>query len=412
MASTMPAVVGHMGSRDHYQLALALREAGLLTSLVTEVLVPEHVPRALAARMPRLAGQLRKRSCVGLAEPLKLMPSVLAMAMFTRFLENPARIWAIADRQIGIAALNRAKATSSSLFLYSYYAYEAFREAETLGIPRILFQLHPHPLECRSIYQEELERVPSAAASLLLEKEMSISEEELQRLAAEPALADHIVVASSFTKETLTSQGVDESRISVIPYGVDGEQFPTRQTPRSMDGPLRIGFLGSFIQRKGVSYLVEAVNSFSPSDVKLVVATRAIDRDALPPGATSQNVEFRLGLSRAELPEFLHTCDVFALPSLAEGFGLSLVEAMSAGLPAIATPNTCAADIMEDGKSGFLVPIRDAQAIAGAIQQCLDRRKELFEMGQEAARTVAALTWQRFRSGIAKDYSAFMTDLH
>ncbi|HZF43810.1 MAG TPA: glycosyltransferase family 4 protein [Sphingomonadaceae bacterium] len=407
---TMKAVVAHAGSRDHYQLALALYEAEQLANLVTELYVSPRIVEALAALgLGTLSRFLAKRSAAGLDRPhIRAMPRTLLSQRRAGSSPNPAAHWAAGDSAISRAALSQARKLNAALFLYSYYAYEAFTEAGSLGIPRILFQLHPHPVVCRRIFEEEMRRVPAAAASIGREKEMLIGERELERLAQESALADHIVVASSFTKRTLIEQGISEARVSVIPYGVDVEAFPTRTTPPPSGGPLRIVFVGSFVQRKGMSYLLDAVAAFPAGDVKLIVATRKIDWPELPAFARSDRVEFKLGLSRDELVQLLHGCDVFALPSLIEGFGLVITEAMATGLPVIATDHTCAGDIVEGGETGFVVPIRDAAALIAAIQKCLDRRTELFAMGQKASEAARRLTWPLFRRNVSDHYRSLM----
>lgn len=405
----MKAVVAHAGSRDHYQLALALHEADCLADLVTEFYVsPKFVETMQRLGLNVLARTLSKRSAAGLDFPaLRLLPATLLSQRRAATSGNPATHWAKGDSALSLKALSRARTCDAALFLYSYYAYEAFAGAGTLGIPRLLFQLHPHPVACKRILEEELRLVPAAAASIRREKEMLIDEREIDRLSQESALADHIVTASSFTKRTLVEQGVDAARVTVIPYGVDVDGFPARDVPPPSDGPLRIAFVGSFVQRKGISYLLDAVSAFGPDQVRLVVATRTLEFADLPASATSPNVEFKIGMSREELVPFLHGCHVFALPSLIEGFGLVITEAMAAGLPIIATSHTCALDIVEDGKTGFILPIRDADALVGTIRTCIERRSELFDMGQSASRAARELTWPRFRRAIGAEYVSF-----
>ena len=89
---------------------------------------------------------------------------------------------------------------------------------------------------------------------------------------------------------------------------------------------------------------------------------------------------------------------VFVFPSLAEGFGLVLLEAMACGIPVITTPNTAGPDILTDGVEGFIVPIRDVEALKAKLEWCYEHPQELAEMGLAARRRAEELTWGRYRS--------------
>jgi glycosyltransferase involved in cell wall biosynthesis len=82
---------------------------------------------------------------------------------------------------------------------------------------------------------------------------------------------------------------------------------------------------------------------------------------------------------------------------------------MACGLPVIATPHTCAPDLIEDGRHGFIVGIRDAAAIANRIEWGIDHRSELAEMGMAAATEARRFTWEKFRAGIRDAYREMIT---
>jgi len=92
---------------------------------------------------------------------------------------------------------------------------------------------------------------------------------------------------------------------------------------------------------------------------------------------------------------------VFVFPSLFEGFGLVLTEALSQGIPIISTAHTCAPDIIEDGKEGFIVPIRDATAIAEKLSLLHADRDQLQAMKEAALDTARNTTWAAYKNGLA-----------
>jgi glycosyltransferase involved in cell wall biosynthesis len=93
--------------------------------------------------------------------------------------------------------------------------------------------------------------------------------------------------------------------------------------------------------------------------------------------------------------------DVLVLPSLHEGFGLVIGEAMAHGLVVIATPHTAAPDLIDDGIDGFIVPIRSASAIAEKLELLLQDPARLREMKLAARRKAAAHGWEVYRRGLA-----------
>ena len=93
--------------------------------------------------------------------------------------------------------------------------------------------------------------------------------------------------------------------------------------------------------------------------------------------------------------------DVFVFPSLFEGFGLVILEAMSQGIPVITTLHTAGPDVIEEGRSGFIVPIRSAQAIADRLNLLAGDRALLAEMKHAARAAAAALKWSDYRTRLA-----------
>jgi glycosyltransferase involved in cell wall biosynthesis len=269
--------------------------------------------------------------------------------------------------------------------------------------------MHPHPLSGRRILREELERYPWAKASLLREEELRPNTLRFEELCEEPSLANGWLAASTFTAQTLIENGVPSDAVHRVPYGVDPSEFPARARPRNADQPLEILFLGSMIQRKGLCDLLEAMQKLRSRQVRLTLAGRGyIDTDLLAHYSGVQPT-VRQSPTQSELVHLMHQSDLFVLPSLLEGFGHAIVEAMCAGLPIVATPHTCAPDLIQNGVEGWIVPIRSPEALADRLTWAADHRIELAAMGEAAARRARALTWQRFREGIGNSYRAMLS---
>jgi glycosyltransferase involved in cell wall biosynthesis len=98
--------------------------------------------------------------------------------------------------------------------------------------------------------------------------------------------------------------------------------------------------------------------------------------------------------------------DLFVFPSLCEGFGMVITEALSQGLPVITTPHTCGPDVISDGVDGFIVPIRNPQAIVEKVELLYRNRDRLEEMSLAALQKASQLTWGAYRSRLVADVKA------
>ncbi|MCY1462125.1 D-inositol 3-phosphate glycosyltransferase [compost metagenome] len=96
----------------------------------------------------------------------------------------------------------------------------------------------------------------------------------------------------------------------------------------------------------------------------------------------------------------MKSCDVFCLPSIVEGRALVIQEAMSQGLPIIITANTGAEDLVISEETGFLVPIRNPEAIAEKINWFLKHRDKIFQMGKNAKQLADTYSWDSYADKI------------
>lgn len=399
------AVVVLAGARDHYQLPLALHEGGLLQALLTDMYWPADktwFAHSAGRLMP--ADVIASRYCVGLdSRRVRVSGKALGAAALMKA-GRTTRLNRYKDKVLSREARRLALDAGAALFCYSYYASEAFKATGEVPAYRFLFQLHPHPESVRAILREEIDRVPQARFSLLAEHELALSGKELDELASEPHLANGWVVASRFTAQTLIERGIPADKIRIVPYGVDHMTFARRATPPAAGQPFTVLYVGSLSQRKGVSYLLDAARLLKSQNLRVLLCGRGTVDARLIAAYSDIPVEVKIGLSRPALIREMQAADVFVLPSLAEGFAHVILEAMSCGLPVIATPHTCAPDVIEPGKHGFMVPLRDAEAIAERLAWGMGNRTELAAMGEAAATQARLFTWERFRAGVRDAY--------
>ena len=413
---TTPArrvVVVHRGARDAYQVAGALARAGLLERLVTDLYWPED--RSWAARLATvfpgsLQRMLRTRNHSDVPGSLVCQKPASGLTSFllekVKSLPFSLRRRAIrsTDATLGRTAGKLAARTGSALLSYSYYGYHAF---ESYGQAGTLFQLHPHPVSVRRILEQELAAHPDCAVSLQKEWELSLPQDDFDRLVAESARAKQFLVASSFTRQTLIENGAAPASIRVIPYGVDLDRFhPSGELPGG-SGPLRLLFVGTINQRKGIKYLLEALRLVGSAQVELTVCGRVVDDLSLFRPFGSQ-VRVRPAVSFSDLTAAYQNADLFVFPSVAEGFAQVLLEALASGLPILSTTHTAAPDLIEEGREGFVVEPRRADLVAERIEWALRNRAALREMKFAARQRAEQFTWQRFQDGIVESVRYFL----
>jgi len=403
--TTPRAVVCFSGARDNYQTAWALSEAGLLEKLVTDLYAdPHRIPlgRTFGRKFPKLL--VRRSPGVPPEQVVTPMQAAVSSLIMKTRLGSEARQIQL-DQTLGRRAQQEAWRANAALFSYSYYASEAFAPGHMRPEFRFLFQLHPHPKTVRKLLREELERVPKFAASLRWEHEIGAPESHFTALCSEPSLANGWVAASSYTAQTLAENGVPREQIHVVPYGVDTTHYPCRETPPRETDPFRIIWIGNMTQRKGLSYFLEAIASLPQENLEVLVCGHHAVERAVIEGCGIKSIRVLRGLPTGELTRLMRSCDLFVLPSLAEGFGHVILEAMSSGLPVLTTGSSCAPDVLEDAKHGFIVPIRNSEALAAKISWGRAHRAELHQMGLAAAARARLFTWERFRRGIVSAYA-------
>jgi glycosyltransferase involved in cell wall biosynthesis len=204
------------------------------------------------------------------------------------------------------------------------------------------------------------------------------------RVKAEWAVADLVLVNSNWSRDALVQQGVPITKIIVVPLAIDLAQDHAL-TPINPDGPLKVLWLGSVILRKGIQYLVEAARKLQNHRVEFLLAG-PIGVSELAIKSFPANIKVLGRVTRDQLSHHYRQAHLFVLPTLSDGFAITQLEAMAHGLPVVTTPNC--GNVVTDGFDGFIVPARDSQALADAIARLNDNRSLLSYMSGNTLLTV------------------------
>jgi glycosyltransferase involved in cell wall biosynthesis len=153
-------------------------------------------------------------------------------------------------------------------------------------------------------------------------------------------------------------------------------------------------FVGQITQRKGISYLIDAFRKLGIPRSELILVGQVCGSSRAWTG--TQGVRHIPHVPRSLLPQLYATASVFVLPSIIEGFGLTALEAMACGLPVILSDHTFGTDLIEDGIDGYVVPIRDSDAIADRLRLLHNRPALAKRMGAAARRKAEQFSWTRY----------------
>jgi starch synthase len=258
----------------------------------------------------------------------------------------------------------------------------------------------------RRLLQEEAAFHPEWADSIDF---MSFPDNYEKRLIEEPLIAKKVIAISSFLKETLVQEGVAAEKITVIPLGFDADAISFSEKKDSITNrPLRLLYAGKITQRKGIKYLLDAINQFDKRDVELHVIGNVYGSGKAFQSYKS-NYNYKSGITQQELFRQYEQYDALVFPSILEGFGLVTVEAMGAGLPVITTPNTNATEVIKNNVNGYLVPIRSSEAIVQAITRLRNMDDASFQqMRWNARQTALQYTWEVHRNKVKQFIADFI----
>jgi glycosyltransferase involved in cell wall biosynthesis len=213
----------------------------------------------------------------------------------------------------------------------------------------------------------------------------------------EYATADRIRVMSAFARHTFLARGFPPARVAVVSPPLTLERAEITERPRQFC----VGFVGALEPWKGVHYLVEAFRRVAGSDWQLVLVGGTGARPIAEYFRNVRRADSRIAIAPADVraagwAHIYGRFSVLVYPSVCDGFGQSVAEAMACGVPVIVTTTTGAADLVESGRTGVIVPPRDPDSIAESLYR-LAREPDLCrQMGLEARETVLRFTPERF----------------
>ena len=260
------------------------------------------------------------------------------------------------------------------------------RKAKKNGIFTIVLHRTLHPEVIYEVLKEESKKFGVTEESVFTNKKWN------KNRVTTLEECDAIFVKSNLVKESCIEKGIPEEKLKVVSTGVGVDADYFKPSKRDNDKFVCL-FIGHKSLLKGVPDLLEAWKMLNLEDAKLIICgvqnkkiieqyNKIIDFDA--PGSVSNPLDY------------YNNATVFVLPSLTDAFGRVTLEAMSCGLPIIITEGVGSKDIIEDGKEGFILPIRDPDSLAEKVQYFYDNPDEVIRMGRNARKRANEYSWGKY----------------
>lgn len=411
-----PITVINFTAPELNHLAAGADEAGLLGHYVRPYANLNRGWEQALANIPGISGAYRhtfgrRRLPDGLGRDRVRQAAVAAdllCAAMRRLPGSPARAgaeWLHWHIQKRIADVGARHSRDAKLTVASYLVAEpAFRRTE--GV-RVLNYPIAHHRYIQAFVAEEAQREPEFAATL---PDWSAVPSWVEpRLDAECALADRILVGSTFARDSFVSAGVPAEKLIIIPYGANVQRFQPAADITGTPDEFRLLFVGQISQRKGISDLLRAYEAFRGPGTRLTLIGGFYGDEATL--APYRNLfEHIPHLPQVDLVSQYQRADVFVFPSLIEGLGLVVIEAMACGLPVITTANG-PGDIVRDGVDGFVVPIRDPDAIVEKLEYLRANPERRREMGVNARQRALEFSWAAYKKRSIEALQSFLKDV-
>lgn len=411
MVIIMKVLLAHPGKQHSFETATALKKSGLLYKYITSIYdkdgsITSKAKRLLPFKMQKKA---MGRHCIALDnndvvqfDELKFLmvlmlskfPHTEALCRFLndRFSDSFGRKVAELAIRENVDAVICYDSNCKVLFDILSKKAPHIRRIMDVSTANRIYMVH------------EFDKYINETGEAHIKQEQSFlwKKSNCKRYISEIQNTEYFIVASQFVKKSLLYSGVKEKQISVIPYGVDPKKFSYRKKTKYKE-KLQLLYVGQITCKKGLEYLLKAVSTFPTEKVSITLAgdfnkTNPIYRKY----KDKDNIQFLGFVTRDVLANVYREADVFVFPTLGEGFGMVILEAMSCGLPAIVSDHAGGNDVILDGFNGFEFEAGNEKMLSSQIEWFILHPERIPEMSENAYETALNYTWDRYHTNVSR----------
>ena len=399
---TMKIIIAHPEKQHSYRLAHAINKSNSLAKYITTVyykannitaffdrITKHRYNLSIKRRIPDLndnkvvqVNEIRGLLLLGIRHTrYKKIVSTLQNFFFDSFGRKVAKI--------------ARKECPAAVVMYDTNSLECFKALEGSGILRIMDTSIANRHYTKCIYQNVINS--EEEWNRFSESHVLLNKKEMDRLLDEIHLTDHFLVPSNFVKDSLLYSGVQESKIHIVPYGVDIDEFYfSPRLPKKDKASIELIFVGECSYRKGINLLLSAVVKYEGQIHLTIIGNYQKSIELYQHYNNYDNISFLGRKDHEEISQYLNQADVFALPSLSEGMSLAGLEALASGLPLLCTKNCGVNDLIIDGYNGWIIEAGSEDAITFALNNIINCKRLLPEMSINARKTAEKYSWANY----------------
>lgn len=286
------------------------------------------------------------------------------------------------------------------VYCYTHGALPIFQECKKNGILCIYELPTCYYKELIRISKDEQIRNPQWAETIHFFQNKQITDIIDQEL----NLADIVIVSSHYIKNSLICNGFSHLNIKVVPYGFPEIRLKQYHCIIKTD-KLKLLYVGGLHQMKGLSYMFEACQNLKEYVELTVIGSNHSHCKILQ--TYLKECRYLNTLPHEQVLQIMAQSDVLLFPTLCDGFGMVVTEAMSQGTPVITTERSCAPDIITHGVNGWIVPAEDTQALQSIIMDIVQNPSIIKKVGENAIQSASRRSWKNY----AKDITIILESL-
>jgi glycosyltransferase involved in cell wall biosynthesis len=391
--SRLKFAVIYPGARMHYAVPALLHRAGMLEAFYTDAVGNAGILKVAERIIPHRVRPKSVRRLLGRRLPKDVPTDMVVSAPFRSIahavLGRIPAVRAIAPALSPVpwmrqAILRHDFRGANALYCMSNGDLDVIRKAKRRGM-FVAYEQICCPEIGRTL-REEQSRYPG----LEIQDTAELVESGIRRDLEAWSLSDVVLAPSSYVLDSMIKLGCPRERIAVVPYGLSDDWFDTPVAPKSG----RVLFVGSVRLLKGNHYLAEALRILRGRGLTPEFRVVGPCQPYVFTSPLFSGPNYVGQVPRDRIRDEFAQADIFAFPTLSEGFGLAHVEAMACGIPVVTTPH-CGSAVRE-GIDGFIVPIRDATALADRIERILRDRDLRDRMGKQAREQARNYSWAQY----------------
>lgn len=379
------------GNENVRALLRALKKSDMLHSFHTAIAVFESswYYRFLRGKLSRF----KRRTCdSNIKKQTKLYPflELLMFAGVKRFKGKEITSGYINLTLSGKVARGMTNVANQvdGVYCYPHGAKQIFEVAKQQKKICFYEQTTAYYKEFEQIVSKEKELNPDWMNTITMYK--SLDRVLFDQLTEELNLCDVIVAPSTYVKNTLLKFGFQDSKIKVIPYG-----FPDvseKKYPKGKSNKLNLLFVGNISQLKGISYLFEAIGQLHEKvNLTLVGNISNSKNPFLIENLNKYN--YKGTMSHNQVMKEMRRHDILIFPTLSDGYGLVINEAMSQGTPVITTPCSGGPDVIIDKVNGWIIPAASVEPMVDLLNELYANPHLLQEVSSNAFKTAQSRPW-------------------